>query len=144
MPRYLSTFNEIKKGVKLAFEGMTTFQIAKTLTQEYLTQIHKDGLISEKTLQEFLEINENRTYTQSNKSIRNEMQEWVEAHETGKPITKELAERLKDAIVHVKRVQTLTTSDTWIEFDKTFRAEYIRLEAEKAASKVFQKNTSGK
>ncbi|MXV74510.1 hypothetical protein F4Z99_09545 [Candidatus Poribacteria bacterium] len=144
MPRHLSTFNEIKKGVKLAFEGMTTFEIAKTLTQEYLTEIHKDGLISEQTLQELLEINNNRAYTQSNRSILTEMQEWVEAHETGKPITNELSERLKDAIVHVKRVQTLMTSDTWIEFDKAFREKYIQLEAEKAASKVFKKNTSAK
>ena len=133
MPRYLRTFDEIKKGVTLQFEGYNLPKIAKILTAEYIQKLFDDGHITKSLNDTFIKISEERHNNESTTNLLKKMKTHLP---TG---TKLEDSMLRGTIVQVKRLRDLAKTEQWKEFQSTFEKERTKLEAEKAAKESFER-----
>ena len=136
MPRYLRTFDEIKKGVVLQFEGHTFASIAKVLTAEYIQQLYKDGHLTPFERTNLITVSENRKIDENIKDLFKKMKKYIA---DGNKIEDSV---LRNAIVHPKRIRTLAKSEQWKDFKTAFEKEHTKLEAEKAAKEAFDKKNA--
>ena len=138
MPRYLRTFDEIKTGVTLQFEGHTHASIAKVLTAQYIEKLCEDGHITPWDRTRFIQISEERKTDENIKDLLEKMKaqlpEIISENATAKIVS-----LLRSAIVHPKRIRTLAKTNQWKEFQAAFEKEHARLEAEKAAKEAFER-----
>ena len=135
MPRYLRTFDEIKKGVALQFQGLNSIQIAKALTEQHLTKLFNDGHITKQLLTIFIKISDNRQSYPRDENIKDLLAKMKTHLPEGTKLQDSI---LRGTIVHPKRIRSLKKTEQWKEFQEIFTKEYTELEAKKAATEVFE------
>ena len=139
MPRYLRTFDEIKQGVALHFQGFNYVEIAIAITETHLTKLYTDGYITKDLLEKWIEISKNRQTSPRDENIKDLLAK-MKAHLIKGTKLKDSI--IRAAIVHPKRIRSLAKTEQWIEFQESFEKEHTLLEAKKVAKKTFQQNNT--